>query len=84
MTGNFTDRDDGPGALGRLAIHEPDGKRDARVRARCHAVLQKRRRRLLSPARPAWRPTLEPLLVGCACAMFLAEVLSRAAYLYRF
>jgi len=73
-----------PAALALLGVFEPDGRRDARVRARCHAVLEKRRRRSFPSARAASRRALEPILVGGACAAFLVEVLSRAVRLYRF
>jgi hypothetical protein len=76
--------DEGPGALALLAIHEPDGARDARTRARCHSALERRRRRELGPARPAWRSRLEPAIVGALCGTYLFEVLSRAVDLYRF
>jgi hypothetical protein len=67
-----------------LTTYEPDRARDARVRARCHAALEKRRRLALPPARPDWRRTLEPAIVGAFCAVYLFEVLSRAVLLYRF
>ena len=76
--------DEGRGALALLGTHEPDRARDARVRARCHAALEKRRRRPLSLARPAWRRSFEPAIVGSFCALYLFEVLSRAVVLYRF
>jgi len=76
--------DESPGDLALLGIHEPDGARDARARARCHAALERRRRREPGPARPAWRSRLEPAIVGSLCGMYLFEVLSRAVDLYRF
>jgi hypothetical protein len=76
--------EDEPGSLAWLSVHEQAAERDARVRARCHAALEKRRRWSLSPARPAWRRALEPVIVGSACAVFLIEVLGRAVLLYRF
>lgn len=76
--------DEGPAALALLEEHQPDRFRDARVRARCHAALEKRRRRALSPTRPAWRRSFEPAIVGSLCAVYLFEVLSRAILLYRF
>ena len=76
--------DEGLGALARLDAHEPDPDRDARVRARCHAALEKRRRRELAPVRPVWRRGFEPATVGVLCAVYLFEVLSRAIRLYRF
>jgi len=85
MTGTLDRHDDEAiGALALLGTHEPDRARDARVRARCHAALEKRRRLALSPARPDWRRTLEPAVVGAFCAVYLVEVLSRAIRLYRF
>jgi len=85
MTGNVVrNEDEAIGALALLGEHQPDRARDARVRARCHAALEKRRRRALSPSRPAWRRGLEPAIVGALCAVYLFEVLSRAILLYRF
>jgi hypothetical protein len=85
MTGNVVrNEDEAIGALELLGTREPDRARDARVRARCHATLEKRRRRALTPARPAWRRGLEPAIVGTLCAVYLFEVLSRAFHLYRF
>jgi hypothetical protein len=84
MSGNH-DRDDGAaGGLGLLKAHEPDRARDARVRARCHGALERRRRRAPVPAGPAWHRRLEPAIVGTLCAVYLLEVLSRAVRLYRF
>jgi hypothetical protein len=84
MSGNDTRRDDALGALALLGAHEPDHARDARVRARCRAVLEKQRRQALAPARPRWHPGFEPAIVGALCAVYLVEVLSRALRLYRF
>lgn len=76
--------DDGAGTLAILGVHEPDRARGARVRERCRAVLQKRRPRSSSPARSDLRRSLEPAIVGCLCAVYLLEVLSRAVHFYRF
>jgi hypothetical protein len=85
MTGNDgRNEDEATGALALLGIHEPGRARAARVRARCHAGLEKRRRRALQPARPDWRRTLEPAIVGALCAVYLVEVLGRAVLLYGF
>jgi len=84
MIAHADPHDDGPGTLLLLGVHEPDRARDALVRARCHAALEKRRRRALQPARHAWRRTLEPAIVGVLCAVYLAEVLGRAILLYGF
>jgi hypothetical protein len=75
---------DGRGALALLGTHEPDRARDARVRARCHAALEKRRRLEAAPVRPWWVRSFEPAAVGALCAVYLFEVLSRAVQLYRF
>jgi len=83
MTEDAARHDDGLGALSMIGVHEPGRARDARVRSRCHAALERRRRRF-SPARRAWRRRFEPALVATICAGFLFEVLSRALYLYRF
>lgn len=72
------------GALALLDAYEPGRVRDARVRVRCHAALEKRRRREIARAQPAWRLQLEPAIVGALCAVFLFEVLTRALHLYRF
>jgi hypothetical protein len=87
MTTDDTDTDVAIGALSVLTTHAPDSARAARVRARCHAVLQKRERRpLVALATPHadWRRALEPAIVGSLCAVYLFEVLSRALRLYRF
>ena len=73
--------------LAFLSTHEPDAARAARVRARCHAVLRRQRirdRRAPTPAPSRLRRSLEPAIVGCLCAVYLFEVLSRALRLYRF
>ena len=77
-------RDDVMDALRLLGTHEPDSSRGARVRVRCHAVLQNRQRRAERPAWGGWRRSVEPAVVGTLCAVYLFEVLSRAVLLYRF
>jgi hypothetical protein len=84
MTEDSAARNEDLGALALLGAYEPDRARDARVRARCRLALEKRRRRELARARPAWHPRLEPAIVGALCAVFLIEVLNRALHLYRF
>jgi hypothetical protein len=79
-----TGRDDVMDALGLLGTHQPDSSRGARVRARCHAALQKRQRRASPPAWGGWRRSVEPAVVGTLCAVYLFEVLGRAVLLYRF
>jgi len=84
MTGNTTQHGDGPGALTLLGMHEPGRVRDARVRERCRAALEQRRRRQRSPVPRSWHRRLEPAIVGALCSVYLFEVLSRAVQLYRF
>ena len=80
------------GVLSTLTLHEPDSARAGAVLARCHALMGQRRSRERRRAHPrpfvpwlsAARRGLEPALVGCLCAMFLVEVLSRAVRLYTF
>jgi hypothetical protein len=70
--------------LALLGTHEPGRARDARVRARCHAALEKRRRGTGASARASLRRALEPAIAGALGAVYLLEVLSRAISLYRF
>ena len=88
MSGETGGRDDAVLRLGALAAHGPDPARAAVTRARCHAVLERRRARRLRSAGgftwAAWRRSLEPALVGCLCAVYLVEVLARAWRLYGF
>jgi hypothetical protein len=79
--------DETMGALALLPLHQPDHARAARVRTRCHAAMERRRRPPELPAWsawPAWRRRFEPAIVGALCAVYLFEVLSRAIWLYRF
>lgn len=79
--------DQRPEALSILSTHEPDPKRAARVRARCHdALRQHGPRTRIAPGTPGvgWRRVMEPVMVGSLCAVHLFEVLSRARELYRF
>jgi hypothetical protein len=88
MTDYSVQREDGPGALAMLVLLEPDAKRDTRVRARCRAALDDRRRRHIVRNEPGWRfaigLAIAPVVVGTACAVYLFEVISRAMQLYRF
>lgn len=77
-------QDETRGDLAFLRVHDPDRIRDARVRSRCHAALEKRHRLAQVPLRPVWRRGLEPALVGTLCAAYLLEVLGRAVHLYPF
>ena len=75
------------GELSVLTVHAPDPAHAARIAARCHAVMARRRRLAgpgSAPARATWRRSLEPALVGGLCAVYLFEVLARALTLYGF
>jgi hypothetical protein len=67
--------------LSGLTWPEPDPIRAASVRRRCHAAIERQHTHLAAATHVrdfAWR-TLAPTLVGAACAVWLAEVLGRAA-----
>jgi hypothetical protein len=73
--------------LESLEAHDVDAARAARIRARCHAVLARRRRapRLAAfVAGPLVERVLEPAIVGGLGAVYLTEVLRRALALYGF
>lgn len=61
-------------ALSSLPVYEPDPKRAARLRARCHHALRDR-----SPA-----GGLEPAIVIGGCVAYLAGVIRTALLLYGF
>jgi hypothetical protein len=77
-------QDETRGDLAFLRVHDPDRIRDARVRTRCHAALEKRHRLARRSLGPAWGRGLEPALVGSLCAAYLLDVLGRAVHLYPF
>ena len=69
----------------RLRVHDADPERVERIRTRCVAVLDRRRReveahraRVASP-----RGWLEPAVAVGLCAIYLAEAFTRALALYR-
>ena len=88
MTRDVINGSDGPGGLAGLSRHEPDRTRDALLRARCHAALERVRRQEAVRGEPGWRfavgLALGPAVVGVLCAVYLFEVISRAMLLYRF
>jgi RecB family endonuclease NucS len=72
-------------ALAGLSVNEPDQGRAVRTRARCLAVLDRRRRAEAQSGRITGslrRRVLEPALVAAASAIYLAEVVRRALQLY--
>ena len=63
-------------ALRRLPDAAPDEAREARVRARCHAALERARRRRERPARGSTAlQIVEAALVGGLCLLYLSAVL---------
>ncbi len=69
------------GALSGVPWPDPDPARAARVRARCRAALAPRRAPAAALAGALWRRVLEPAAIGAA-AVYLAEVIRRAAALF--
>lgn len=71
--------------LAGLPAFEPDQRCADRIRGRCHALLAERRL-AEAPSPPAgsrfYRRVFEPALVATASAVYLSEVLFRAAALY--
>jgi hypothetical protein len=73
------------GALAELPICEPDQRRAERMRARCHAAIERQLATDLLLERAAIsfsRWILEPALVAILSAVFLIEVARRALQLY--
>ncbi len=69
-------------ALGRLPGAAPDETREARVRAQCHATLERARLRSeRPPRRSAALLVIEAALVGGLCLLYLSAVLHEVARL---
>jgi hypothetical protein len=66
----------------RLRVHDADPERVERIRARCMAVLE-RRRREAEPRAAAPRGWLEPAVAVGICAVYLAEALAQALAVFR-
>jgi len=88
MTQDALTRGDEAGVLTELGLYEPNEKRSAQLRARCHAALERRRRHEVFRGEPGWRLAvglaLGPAVVGTLGAVYLFQVISRAMQLYRF
>ena len=70
-------------ALGELPSEDLASAQVEALRRRCHAALARRRRR--AAPRPSAAPlvrVLEPALICGACAVFLSEILRRAAAIF--
>ena len=69
-------------ALERLPAASPDEARAARVRVRCHAVLERVRQRRERPTRGSTAlQIVEAALVGGLCLLYLTAVLHEVARL---
>ena len=72
-------------ALRVLRVHDASRERAERIRDRCVAVLEARRK-AEAPAKapgPAWRAWLEPAFAIGLGALYLTEAVSRALAVYR-
>ena len=72
-------------ALRALRAHDAGHERAERIRARCVAALEARRK-VESPAkapRTGWRAWLEPAFAMGLGALYLAEAIGRALAVYR-
>ncbi len=69
----------------RLRVHDADPERVERIRSRCVAVLERRRREVEAhgPRAAAPRGWLEPAVALGICAFYLAEVFARALAVFR-
>jgi len=69
----------------RLRVHDADPERVERIRARCVAVLERRRRAVGSQGSRAAAPRgwLEPAIAVGLCLLYLAEAVTRALAAYR-
>ena len=73
--------------LAGLPAFEPDRQCADRIRGHCHSLLAKRRcaeARQVPAGNRFYRRIVEPALVAGASAVYLSEVLRRAAALYGF
>jgi hypothetical protein len=69
-------------ALGRLPAAAPNEARETRVRARCHAALERARRRRERPARGSTAlQIIEAAFVGGLCLLYLSAVLREVSRL---
>ncbi len=69
----------------RLRVHDADPERVERIRSRCVAVLERRRREVEAHGSRAAAPRgwLEPAVALGICAFYLAEVFARALAVFR-
>jgi hypothetical protein len=69
----------------RLRVHDADPARAERIRARCVALLERRRREAEAHRSrvPAPRGWLEPAVAVGLCALYLAEAFARAVAVFR-
>jgi len=69
----------------RLRVHDAAPERVERIRARCVAVLERRRREVRAHGARATAPrgSLEPAIAVGLCALYLAEAFARALAAFR-
>ena len=69
----------------RLRVHDADPERVERIRARCVAVLERRRREVEAHGSRAEAPRdwLEPAVAVGLCGRYLAEAFARALAVFR-
>jgi len=85
MTFDDAQNDRTAAAIAGLRTYDVSSRRAARLRTRCHAVLQKPSRRSVSDgtAGTLFRRIVGPALAGAWCLAYLAEIIRRAAAVYR-
>jgi hypothetical protein len=74
-------------AIADLKPHDVSAGYADRLRSRCHGVLEERRRRQSANtpfARLSLRRVVVPALASAWCAVYLCEILLRAAAIYGF
>ena len=69
----------------RLRVHDADPERAEQIRARCVALLERRRREADARGSRAWGPRgwLEPAVAVGLCVLYLAEAVGRALAAFR-
>jgi len=79
---------DDPVLAGMMTLrpHDVSARRADRLRSRCHGELEQCRRRSLEPrfAGRSLRRVVVPAIASAWCAVYLCEILLRAAAIYGF
>jgi hypothetical protein len=79
MTSDHGRDDEVLDAIAHLRRHDVGERHAARLRTRCHGRLRAQEARLSS-----WKSAVGPALAGVWCAVYLVEVIRRAATIYGF